>query len=507
MAGALIQLVALGSQDSKLTANPEISFFKSSYRPYVNFAMEEIEQSLQSTGFNRKIVADISRSGDLVLDMMLEFTLPALEVDGISAYNQATYAGATYTSARVQWVDNVANTMVKETTINIGGQDIDKHISEWYTIWNELTLPEAKREGYNDVIGQQNLVFDPVVGAFVDTDVAPTTSGSPYELRPGTVVSAVDDEAPFAAVANRFSSTYTVKTWGLQTPKLAHPSTKVTFVPKFWFNENPGLALPLIALQYHLVRFSATVRPLEELYILSADDSIADSALKLSNVQRTLEAKLWVNYVFLEAAERRITAKKSHEYLITQLQYSEEAVAASSHKFKLSFNHPCMELVWVVREDEAVSGGVYGGNHWNHFETYKHDFGQAAVPATPAGTETLFNTKSNIRGLNPFTKCKLQIHGQDRFTERDGDYFTRYQPFKYHTRVPKSKGIAVYSFSLNPESKQPNGTANFSRIDQPTLIVNFKQINSTVTGWMIVFARNVNLFRIAGGMGGIAFAS
>jgi hypothetical protein len=73
--------------------------------------------------------------------------------------------------------------------------------------------------------------------------------------------------------------------------------------------------------------------------------------------------------------------------------------------------------------------------------------------------------------------------------------------------VPTSRGIAVYSFSLNPESKQVNGTANFSRIDQPILSLNLRQINSGNTGTLYCFARNVNLFRVAGGMGGVAFAS
>jgi hypothetical protein len=159
-----------------------------------------------------------------------------------------------------------------------------------------------------------------------------------------------------------------------------------------------------------------------------------------------------------------------------------------------------MELVWVVREDDAANA-----NQWNHFSTYKHTWGQ---DFTGTGSDTILGNKAYVRGLNPFgANCKLQIHGQDRFAQRDGDYFTRYQPYKYHTRVPKSAGVAVYSFSLNPESKQPNGTANFSRIDQPTLVLNFTQVSASNTAKLFVYARNVNLFRVAGGMGGVAFSS
>jgi len=504
MAGGLIQLVALGTQDTKLTKDPQISFFKSSYRPYVNFAMEAIEQTFSgSADFGKRFTAELSRSGDLVLDFLMEMTLPQLQVHQSVATTVGVNGIVAGSTERVQWVDNLANTMVKTVALNIGGQDIDKHYSEWFTIWNELTLPEAKLQGYNDLIGQQNLVEHKATGVYTDTTgdgVAPA-AGADYSGAPGTVVSAIDVEAPWSDYRARYSTAVDFKYWGLQTPKQVHPATKISFVPSFWFNENPGLALPLIALQYHQVKVTFELRPLSELYVLSANDDNTALGLRLEDSKLSLgDTKLWVNYVFLEAAERRITAKKSHEYLINQLQFTgEESVTGSTHRAKLAFNHPCMELIWAVREDKATADGV---NQWNNFETYANTWLQGVAPVTNNG-----NSKTNIRGLNPMVRCKLQIHGQDRFAERDGDYFTRYQTFKYHSRVPASKGIAVYSFSLNPESKQVNGTANFSRIDQPILSLNLRQVNSTTTGTLYVFARNVNLFRVAGGMGGVAFAS
>jgi Major capsid protein N-terminus/Large eukaryotic DNA virus major capsid protein len=504
MAGGLIQLVALGTQDTKLTKDAEISFFKSSYRPYVNFAMEAIEQTFSgSADFGKRFTAELSRSGDLVLDFLMEMTLPEIHAHQATPTTVGVNGIVAGSTERVQWVDNLANTMVKTVALNIGGQDIDKHYSEWFTIWNELTLPEAKRAGYNDLIGQQNLVEHKATGVYTDTagDGAAPAAGTDYSGAPGTTVSGIDIEAPWSDFRARYSTAVDFKYWGLQTPKIVHPATKISFVPTFWFNENPGLALPLIALQYHQVKVTFELRPLSELYVLSANDDDSVAGLRLEDSKLSLgDTKLWVNYVFLEAAERRITAKKSHEYLITQLQFTgEESVTGSTHRAKLAFNHPCMELIWGVREDAATADGV---NQWNNFETYTNTWLQGVSPVTNNG-----NTKTNIRGLNPMVKCKLQIHGQDRFAERDGDYFTRYQTFKYHSRVPTSRGIAVYSFSLNPESKQVNGTANFSRIDQPILSLNLRQINSGNTGTLYCFARNVNLFRVAGGMGGVAFAS
>jgi hypothetical protein len=501
MAGGLIQLVALGTQDTKLTKDPQISFFKSSYRPYVNFAMEAISQSITGqTDFGKSFQVELSRSGDLVLDFLLEMTLPQIQAHQGTAptFNGSTVITSDGSTERVQWVDNIANTMVKSVALNIGGQDIDKHYSEWFSIWNELTLAEEKRAGYNDLIGQQNLVEVSTVGAYDDNTGALVTD---YSQNPGTVVSARDPEAPYSDFRSRFSTGVTYKYQGLQTPKVVHPATKVQFMPQFWFNNNPGLALPLIALQYHQVRVKFDIRPLSELYVLSSNDQDA-SGLRLEESRLALgDVKFWVNYVFLEAAERRVTAKKSHEYLITQLQTNDgESVNAANHRAKLSFNHPCMELIWAVREDEASNA-----NRWNDFETYRNTFLYSA--GTVNSTNSTSAAKTFIRGLNPVTSLKLQIHGQDRFDARDGDYFNRYQPYLYHSRVPKSRGIGVYSFALNPESRQPNGTANFSRIDNPNLLITFAQISSANVGRLFVYARNVNLFRVAGGMGGVSFAS
>jgi len=151
MPGGLIQLVAVGVQDEKLTRDPEITFFKSVYDPYVNFAMESIENTFQGVcDFGRKVQVDIQRNGDLVTKMTLEVDVPEL-VD-------ATGTGV----AGVSWAPTLGHTLVRQVCVNIGGTDIDRHYGIWWDAWTELTLPTGKRVGYNLMIGQQNV--QPVVG-------------------------------------------------------------------------------------------------------------------------------------------------------------------------------------------------------------------------------------------------------------------------------------------------------------------------------------------------------
>ena len=186
----------------------------------------------------------------------------------------------------------------------------------------------------------------------------------------------------------------------------------------------------------------------------------------------------------MDTDERKRFAQLSHEYLIEQLQFTgTEKVSADTMKSaRLSFNHPCKELVWFVKPDNLASGVI---PYWNNF--YDGTANQTQSP----------DTMENL-----ISKAKLQLNGNDRFAERDGDYFSLVQPYQHHTNIPSNKGINVYSFALKPEEHQPSGTLNMSRIDTAQL-----QVESNKNGDLYVYAVNYNVLRILSGMGGLAYSN
>ena len=111
-------------------------------------------------------------------------------------------------------------------------------------------------------------------------------------------------------------------------------------------------------------------------------------------------------------------------------------------------------------------------------------------------------------GQNPVVTAKLQLNGQDRFSEREGTYFSLVQPKEAHTRSP-DEGINVLSFALRPEEHQPSGTCNFSRIDNATLqlVVSAAAIGNSATAKVRVYATNYNVLRVMSGMGGLAYSN
>jgi len=421
MGGGLLQLVAYGAQDVYLTGNPQITFFKAVYRRHTNFAIESIQQTFSGTpGFGQRVTSTISRNGDLINRMYLCIDLSNAD----TTHKFCRFFGLRY----INYVE-----------IEIGGQKIDKHYSHWMYIWNELSLPRSKREGYYDMVGAQ--------GGSIDSD----------------------------------STVGTMK--------------KQLFIPlEFWFCRNVGLALPLIALQYHEVKININF---ESSMKCSGDTDTSTDSLSTFLPTTTL----WVDYIFLDTDERRRFAQLSHEYLIEQLQFTgQEAVLETDIKAKLNFNHPCKELVWFVTQKDNANN-----NNWMNYSKTK-----MANSAFDIDEFDKMATDCKSEGNNMISTAKLVLNGNDRFTVRNGSYFNMIQPFQHHENIPSNAGINVYSFALKPEDHQPSGTLNMSRID--TSILNLT-INKTKTELsnnsynLNVYAINYNVLRIMSGMGGIAYSN
>ena len=437
MGGGLMQLVAYGAQDIYLTGNPQITFFKVVYRRHTNFSMESIKQTFNGTPSNTgsTISSTISRNGDLVTNLWLDVLLP------VSTDGSTPPVGGSYTN----WTNNTGHALISQCEIEIGGQLIDRHHSDWLDVWNELTDHDEKEWiGLNKHSAKTEYLTDGTL-----------TTLPPLQL----------------------------------------------YIPlKFWFCNNPGLALPLIALQYHEVKLNITTRNFLHIYNTDRTDNDETVMGDLgSNFQ------LWADYIYLDTDERRRFAQVSHEYLIEQVQRDHGSTSGNK---KLKFNHPIKELIWIMRNPtssthgttlaslDATSNldGVEHSDSWTGGSDYFNYMSSANFNST---TETMNGEPS----LEPFSTMKLQLNGHDRFKERKATYFRTCQPIQAGHKVPK-KHIYCYSFALKPEEHQPSGTCNFSRIDNAQIVW-----GSRSTNVLTVFAVNYNVLRIMSGMGGLAYSN
>lgn len=382
--------------------------------------------------------------------------------------------------SKFRWLNWLGHILVKYAEVEIGGQRIDKHYGDWMHIWNELSQSPGHKAGYANMVGN------------------------------------VPSLTQVTGDANNESSV---------------PEMDLYIPLEFWFCRNPGLALPLIALQYHEVKINIEFRSASDCYW--ADGAVAAPSLAA--------ASLFVDYIYLDTDERRRFAQVSHEYLIEQVQFTgDESVSSVMNKIKLNFNHPCKELIWVVQKDSVVDTNDMStkfGKQWFNYTDKDDATWATGSPSDPYGGGLVGSVVSGLAtdvttpvagaypsadgsdaglfvqwtdkdaGFNPVFSAKLQLNGHDRFSERMGRYFNLVQPYQHHTNVP-STGINVYSFGLKPEEHQPSGTCNMSRIDNATLQLTLtsEAVNGS-DAKVRVYATNYNVLRIMSGMGGLAYSN
>lgn len=463
-----MELVAHGVQDLYLIGNPQKTFFKSVYNRYTNFARESIRQTFDGDiNFGKTITSKLERHGDLLHRILVEVDLPLIESTNGNA---------------ISWVNSIGHSIIDEVEVQIGGTTIDKQYGEWLEIWSELTLDNSQKDNYNNMISKYD--------SFT-TETGPIT----------------------------------------------------VFIPlQFWFCRNIGLSLPLVALQYHDVKINIKFRDFDQMWTWGPnnnytasksnaivttttgpefdstdigkyiywEDGVADEIISLVSGQprqvtvasaggrssQTIytkpndtpaktysitDARIFCDYIFLDTNERKKFAQSPHSYLIDQLQFDTNnsyLKGANTMKIDLGFNLPVKELVWVSQ----LTRYVEDNDHFNFSDT-----------VDPLATKD-----------DPITDCLIKFNGADRFEERKSKYFRLVQPYYHHTSGPSSH-IYSYSFGIDSEnSEQPNGAANFSRIDNKDLNLTFK--TGLTDSNVRVYALNYNLFIVREGMGGVLYS-
>ena len=465
------QLTVVSESDKYIVGNPQMTFFKAIYKRHTNFAFENFiliftgETFMnKNSNLGKKMYATIPKNGDLVHKMYLVIDLE-------DTFN---IEGTTKNEKKINFKEQISVlglSLIDYIEIRIGDQLIDKHTGEWLHIYNELFNDSSKNNLYCEM----------------------TNTHINYKIQ-------VDNSR----------------------------DGRIYIPLQFWFNRNPGLSLPLLALQYSDVKINIKLNSRNKI----KNDNSKSSTLQINKVQ------LLAQYIHLDKEEKTLFASNSHEYLIEQVQSNlrnvipllknvkDKDYEQYQHKFELALNHPIKELIWAIQDISSCKDS----QNVNYCDSLGN------VNRTNSGNN-IFNFWRNLDYLNSSEQiidATIALNGKQIFEPLNSNYFQSIQKYQHHSgfgyqnmtdensitnyfsnmNYKNSSGFYTYSFALNPENHQPSGSLNFSKLDKAELRLRIRRDKYT-NSWpdtftireklLKVYAINYNILRIVSGHGGLVF--
>lgn len=541
--GALYQIKNLNTNSANnfLELNPQISFYKMVYRKYSKFAMENIQfnnlsRNTLDNDNNVIIKCDVPRNADLLKSLYFTFELPDIYSGKKTINNQST-------NYEFKWIKNIGINIFKSISLKINGQEIDKLYADYINIWKELNMSNEEKEIFNTNIGNVSELYDPKNspgqnGTYPHSMTGNTTNiqSSKYkeknvELRGSQWI------YNQSLIIESTTENYNTNIF----PSIQGCKIKVPLL--FYFCNNSGLALPLIALQYSILNLEFEMKKFRDLYTI-IDTNYTESSQSYNkrikpsnnsihtidnftnnNYTYNIKPNVEGEYIFLGEEERKRFAVHDHEYLIETSKISNKdglEIKTNNEetnvKIYSAFN-PVKYLVWVIKRDDFKYI-----NEWDNYtnwinpdippysvnylaeDSYYNLTSSKDVFYNPNNTthNTFYNTlelKKNI-----LTNVKIEFDGNLRI-DKDANYFSNQQLYQ-HFKKKTVDGIYVYSFSLNPLDFQPSGSCNFSDIYNPKIY--FKKVPNNFSDFnyrAYIYIVSYNILVIKNGTCNLKFVS
>jgi len=523
--GGLFILVAYGSQNVILSGNPDFTYFYTVLKKYSHFAFESLTLPLegpQELFFDEPIQlrAKIQRVADLLSDLYFTFTLP----DIYSKYFDPNLAGPLQgrSQFQFQWVRYIGAQIIQSASFLIGGTQVQQFDSD-YIISTALTdQDETQYNKWQALVGDVPEIYDPANGQYSGA------VGNNPTRTPGLYPNVVFNTDPTIHAQNNFPSI---------------PTRDITLPLSFWFSQSPGLALPLIALQYHECEVQLTLRPIRDLYTVldpsgyrvrpevkvnsSINQLYSGNVSYLPNAEPeiyikqfltdigytpptmntwNLNPRLQATYIYLTDEERRTFATKPLNYIVRQVTSYPFPSVSSRQLFDLYTHNPVPRLIIIPRRSDST-------RYLNAWTNYTNWWRYGKAPFSPATSYPSYGGYSgvNIQSMQQdiIRQIRIVCDGNDAQEIKPAQYFKELSSWKYAAGV-FPPGLAIYSFALDTSRWiKPSGSLNTSRVKNFQIDLDPWPLaqNSMYLIDYIVYVESINFLVIEGGMGGMKYAT
>lgn len=361
---------------------------------------------------------------------------------------------------QIRWTRNFMHNLIRESSVTFNDLSAARLDNYFLDFWAAFTVPAGKQNGYNNMIGN------------IAELTIPTSIGN--SIRPFTL--------------------------NLPLP--------------YFFTRDSGVALPTAALPYNEMRLQFWFRDWTELLIVDTIPVVAGSnpsrpatsadvvsAPTISNVY------VWANYAIVSNDERKRMGCAPRDILVEQVQTAPIQTYAPNTNpqpsYDIRFAHAIKALFFAVRNTSTYS-------EWSNYTVGGPDVDAGYCmfePDYPNNTDPILNTT-------------LIYENTQRLSQMGSDYFSLVQPwYQPNAVIPTATGYHMYSYSLDFVSLDPQGSTNYGKLTNVSIVpiaspiairangpnttnyngTNIKGLEYQQTYSFIVVAVNNNIIRISGG--------
>ena len=481
MPGGLMQLVGKGAQDHLVTGNPSFTHFRSMYKRHSEFAMEHFklvfrgtQQSLPAAG-SLTLRAKVERFAQLLHDCYVVVSLPDIysPVYPVSQKHTNLNSSSNAIGYQFQWIKSLGYNMINYVAILVNGQEIVRHTGEWMKLFASLKFDANKKEILDRMIGNTQDMYDPA-NAYDRTNQYPNAISSLTEAAEPSI-------------------------YGRNLHIPLH----------FWFCENVGAALPLIALQHSEVEIVVELKNIYQLFtVLDVRETIGgtanpnfgtriapDTSSNLFFINNFLSPPLYnrtaaipavetpglntwnlnpyieANYIWLSDAEMVHVAKSQHSFIFPQVDVvSTMGQYGPSNDLELTMRNLATRVVWVAQRSDLALNNDYD-NYTNWENPYEPPLDSTSISNMTPWYSSGTSQSTSVSGRDILLNSTILLDGKERFTTKGTDFFSQIQPYRHHTgkALTTIPGIYSYSFALDHGTHQPSGHINGSMFNKTIL--------------------------------------
>lgn len=489
----LLLLVSVGKENIYLSSQPEITFFKTSYKRYTNFSIDSIAQYFKSTpDFGRRVTVNLSKNADLLGLIHLYVQLP----DIIKENHSTLPTGV----KQFAWTKKIGLALLSYVDLDIGGILIDRHYGDYLNIWTELVTNLGLKKGLNKMIGDVDILTKYTNGKTSYDLYIPLNFWFCQDCGLALpIVAMIHNDIKIHVQFNDFNKCY------VQSPtnyiQTVEPFT--LFKPGELIRQTIGSTIAIGRFVYYDAihnylyynkisnDFSIPTTTNDINYIITGDETnfqqnissnsivVIDEDYFPYNPPSIQTAYLLVNYIYLDNTERFLFITNSHEYLVPVLQNIQPQTFYSTNiLYKIPYVNPVKIIFWRA---QLVS-------NYNINDLFNYTL------------NPLLSTTGRI-----IENESLVINSINRMELTKPEYYTNVQLYQ-NKFTSSTEGIHMFSFCINPMEYQPSGSINFSKIDDSYLMLHSNKLVNyqnpiTITSYGI----QLNIFRVLNGLGGLGY--